>query len=126
MTNIIELSKFKRNRDDHVWIADLSLFEDADSYSARINSASVDLELSDAEMLRKMADCLDTISFMARQEAEKYEESEKGAALAFISVFKDGSVRSRLDDELITTNEQFTWLADCLDLMSGAVRRGEV
>lgn len=126
MNNIIELSKFKRKNDEQTWIADLSLFEDQANFWARINSASVELGLTDADMLRKIADCLDTVSFMARQEAEKYEESEKGASLAVFTVFANGAVRSRLDEHLVVTEQQFHWVADCLDMVGGSVRRGEV
>jgi hypothetical protein len=125
MSNIIEFPKAKP-RDGAEWIADLSLFEDGDEFSAKINSASVDMGISDADMLRKIADNLETIAFMARQEAERYEESERGQAMAVFTIFADGSVRSRLDSENIVTEEQFHWAADCLDLMSASVRAGEV
>lgn len=127
MSNIIELSKFKkRDGDKPVWLADLSIFQTEDQYSARIISAAVDLGLPDADMLRKIAECLETVAFIARQQAEEYEESDAGSALAVFTVFKNGSVKSRLDEANIVSPEQFSWAADCLDLMSNAVRRMEV
>ena len=125
MSNVIDFPKAKP-ADEAEWIADLSLFEDGDEFSAKINSASVDFGLSDAEMLRKIADNLDTIAFMARQEAEKYEPTGKGQALAVFTIFEDGSIRSRLDDAKIVTDGQFQWTAECLDTMSASVRRGEI
>lgn len=125
MSNVIEFPKAKP-RDGAEWIADLSLFEDGAEFFATINSASVDLGLSDADMLRKIADNLDTIAFMARQEAEKYELSDKGKAMAVFTVFADGSIRSRLDNERLVSEEHFHWTADCLDIMSASVRAGEL
>lgn len=125
MSDVIEFAKFKRKGEEpKEWLADLSLFQTKGEYSAVINAAA-DIGVGEAEMLRKIADCLDVVSFMARQEAERYEASEKGPALAVFTVFADGKVQSRLHEEKITDPEHFHWVSDCLDLMSLHVREGK-
>lgn len=121
MSNIIEFKR-KPSGPKEDWISDISFFEIDGEYKAKINSASVEMGLTDAEMLRKIADCLDTISFMARQEAEKYETTEKGSALVVVTVFHDGTVRTRLDDHKIISKEQICWAADCVSLGAEEIR----
>lgn len=113
MGNVIEFKRKPTIQNDD-WIADISFFETTGEYKATINSASVEMGLSDAEMLTKIADCLDVISFMARQEAEKYEPSEKGSALATVTVFHDGTVRTRVDDHRVVSEAQLAWVSDCV------------
>lgn len=125
MSNVIQF-KPKGPIDTPEWIAGLSVFKSKDNFSATVTDASEELGLSRAEMMRLLADSLEAICFMARQQAEEMEPSEKGQAMAVFTVYADGSVRSRMDEEKMVGSEHFEWAADCLDLMSAHVRAGKM
>lgn len=115
MGKVIE---FKRKVENQEWISDISLFQTESQFNAVINAASIEMGLSDGDMLRKIADCMEVIAFMARQEAEEYEESDKGSALAVVTIFSDGTVHSRVDDKKVVTKEQVEWLSNSVMMAS--------
>lgn len=124
--SVINISDYmKKQGDPEVWIGDLSLFKSGDQFRAQVTSPNEELCLSDAEMLRLLADALDAVSFMARQQAEQYERSDAGSALGVFKVFENGEVHSRIDEERVTTAPSFEWMSDCLDLMSKSIRKGQ-
>lgn len=111
-SSVVDLDSRKRNLKG--WQFSLDIFKKGNKWEADITGFEKDgLEVGDR--LRMFADALEEISFMMRQEAEKFKASDKGDAVCVVTVFRDSTVRVRLKDEDFTEPHQQDWLKNRLD-----------
>lgn len=112
MSNVIEIANFRKKPDEPKrWICDIAVFETPTETLGTILDANMDDEhLDHGERFRALADRLDDLSFILRQQAEQVSKSENGEAIGTAIVFESGNVRVRINDDKLETAEQREWM----------------
>lgn len=118
--NVINIADFRKKRDGAnarktEWLFDLRAFGGPDGFEGTILSFNEAMTAGDGCRLRFYADCLDQLSWLLRQQAEKLEPSDDGMPLATALIFESSLVRVRVNDDEVTTSEQMAWLDDRFD-----------
>lgn len=117
MSNVIEIANFRKKPDEPKrWICDIAVFETETETLGTILDANMEDEHMDhGERFRALADRLDDLSFILRQQAEQVSKSENGEAIGTAIVFESGNVRVRVNDDKLETKEQREWMRRRLD-----------
>lgn len=112
MSNVIEIANFRKKSDEPKrWICDIAVYETRTETFGTILDANMDDEhLDHGERFRALADRLDDLSFILRQQAEQVSKSENGEAIGTAIVFESGNVRVRINDDKVETAEQREWM----------------
>lgn len=119
MSNIIEFVKRKNRDDDGEWLFNLAVYGHGKETSCFITGLGDELEAAErGDRHRAIAERLDDLSFLIRQHAEEDSESERGEAIAVVTVFAGGHVQTRLNVEKVVSPEQREWVRDQLILAS--------
>lgn len=125
--NVINISDFRNPKCDAataepVWLFDLRAFCTPEGFEGTILSFNEADDTGDGCRLRHYADCLDQLSWLLRQQAERIEPSDDGIPLATATIFTSSLVRVRINDDEITTPEQAAWLDERFDDAKAAAR----
>lgn len=117
--NVIHIEGHKKKRLGNSakgeWQFSLEIFRKDGQWGADIIAFNQDERMEVADRIRLFAEALDAISFSMKIQAEDFTESERGPILAAAYVYKDSTVRVRVDDRKFTGQEQKDWLCERFD-----------
>lgn len=112
--NIINLADRRKQTAEpkQTWAFDMSVFDTDYGVPEAVIDFGVNADVERGGHLRTVADRLDVLSFLMRQEAELYSSSDDGVCLAQAHIFESSKVRVRVDDAKVREPEHFVWLAE--------------